>query len=283
MARSDKVSLELVQSMHARFDPEENVRTVIDAVKRSDADMLIFPELFLTGYCLGRDANRYAMALDDPHIEEIADVASEGKKAIVAGFPERSGEVRGQIHNSAGLFLPDGSITSYRKMHLVDFDPFEEWAYYTPGRTPLMFEFKGIRFGLTICYDIFFPELVKYYALSGADAVICISASPSTTRPFFEAIIPARAIENTVYMVYDNMVGMDGRIDFWGGGTVVGPRGETISKGPYFEEARIRAMLDPEALEQSRRHRPTIRDTTPEIYEMLIDRIKGRVSDPSLH
>jgi predicted amidohydrolase len=276
MARSEKVSLELVQSMHDRFDPDENARAVIDAAGASDADMLVFPELFLTGYCLGRSVNSYAMAIDDTHIAEIAEAASDRGKAIVAGFPERSDEVRGQVHNSAAVFLPDRGVSTYRKMHLVDFDPFEEWAYYTPGKAPHVFEFKGVRFGVTICYDIFFPELVKYYALSGVDAVICISASPSTTRPFFEAIVPARAIENTVFMVYDNMVGMDGRIGFGGGGTNVGPRGEVLAKGPYFEEARVRATIDPEAIEQSRRHRPTIRDTTPEIYEMIIDRIKGK-------
>jgi predicted amidohydrolase len=261
--------------MHDRFDPPSNVEAVRRSAGSSDADLLVFPEMFLTGYCLGRDAYRYAMALDDPIMEEVAGIAQEHNKCIVAGFPQRSATIKGQIHNSAAVFKPDGSILSYAKMHLVDFDPFEEWAYYTPGKDPLLFEMGGMRFGVMICYDVFFPELTKYYALSGADAVICISASPSTTRPFFEAIIGARAIENTVYFLYSNMVGMDGRIDFWGGGTVVGPRGEVLAKGPYFEEASIRAELSLDVVERSRRHRPTIRDTTPEIYEMIIDRIKG--------
>lgn len=276
MTQSQSVAVEIVQTMHRRFDPMSNVESVRKAALDTGADLLVFPELFLTGYCLGRDAYRYAMTLEDPPLKDISGIASESGSTIVAGFPEKSLEIKGQVHNSAGIFHPDGRIEVYRKMHLVDFDPFEEWAYYTPGKDPLMFSVNGIRFGVTICYDIFFPELAKYYALSGADAVICISASPSTTRPFFEAVIGARAIENTIYLIYDNMVGMDGRIDFWGGGTIVGPRGEVLAKGPYFEEARIRAELKAETLEQSRRHRPTIRDTTPEIYELIIDRIKGR-------
>jgi predicted amidohydrolase len=276
MARSGSVSVELLQTMHRRFEPEHNLGSIRKAADDTSADLLVFPELFLTGYCLGRDAHRYAMSIEDPLLQGISGIARKTGRTIIVGFPERSLEIKGQVHNSAGIFHPDGRMEVYRKMHLVDFDPFEEWAYYTPGKNPLMFELNGIRFGMTICYDIFFPEMAKYYALSGADAVICISASPSTTRQFFEGVIGARAIENTLYVLYNNMVGMDGRIDFWGGGTIVGPRGEILAKGPYFEESKVRADLKAETLVQSRRHRPTIRDTTPELYEMIIDRIKGK-------
>ena len=129
MARSENVAVEIVQTMHRRFDPASNVETVRRAAVDTEADLLVFPELFLTGYCLGRDAYRFAMSKEDPYLQSISGIASETGMTIVAGFPEKNMEIKGQVHNSAGIFCPDGRIEVYRKMHLVDFDPFEEWAY----------------------------------------------------------------------------------------------------------------------------------------------------------
>lgn len=231
--------------------------------------------MFLTGYGLGRDVFKHSLDREGPVIGALSSLSRDSGKVIIAGFPEKSPSIRGQVHNTAGIFLPEGRVEYYRKLHLVDFDPFEEWAYFTPGKAPLMFEFKGLRFGVLICYDIFFPELCKYYALNGADALVCISASPNTTRPFFESIMTARAIENTCYFIYSNMVGPDGRMVFWGGGTVLDPRGAVMAKGKYFEDDDITSSLSRETLIESRHHRPTIRDTGPEIYERIIRTIKG--------
>ena len=141
-----------------------------------------------------------------------------------------------------------------------------------------MVEIEGFRFGLTICYDIFFPELTKAYALSGADAVVCISASPSMTRKFFEKVMVARAIENTIFFAYSNMVGFDSRMNFWGGAALIGPTGSRLAKGPYYSESSVKGKLDHHSLKLSRKHRPTIRDTRGDLLERLY-RIKG-VSGP---
>ena len=153
----------------------------------------------------------------------------------------------------------------------MDFGPFEEYAYFTPGSSTLTFDVKGLKFGILICYDIFFPELTKSYALQGADAAICISASPSITRRFFEIEMKARAVENTIYFIYSNLIGFDSRMDFWGGGSVIDPKGNEIVKGPYFEEKILTATLDPERIEEARRSRPTLRDTRRDILEGLLN------------
>jgi predicted amidohydrolase len=105
--------------------------------------------------------------------------------------------------------------------------------------------------------------------LKGADLVVNISASPSLTRKFFEKVMVARAIENTIFFAYSNLVGMDSRMDFWGGGALIGPTGGLISKGPTFEEASILGEIDIHSLKLSRKHRPTIRDTNISLLEEL--------------
>lgn len=270
------LSVELVQRKHIRLEPERNLETVIGSLRTSSADLLVLPEMFLTGYSLGDEVFEMALSPNDEAITRMIDAASEHRKHIVIGLPLRSEQVRGQVHNSALVISPDGIIGRYDKMHLVDFGPFEEHAYFTPGRDPLIVEILGWRLGVMICYDIFFPELTRYYALKGCDAVVCLSASPSMTRYFFEEVMTARAIENTIYLLYSNMVGVDARMDFWGGGAIIGPRGETVVKGQYFEEASIKGTLDPELLSSARRNRPTIRDARPSLFRELarIDEIR---------
>jgi predicted amidohydrolase len=199
----------------------------------------------------------------------VADSCRENDKHVIFGFPERSDKIKGQVHNSAAFIGPKGIMGTYRKMHLIDFGPFEEWGYYTPGDRLLLEDVEGFKVGVIICYDIFFPELTKLYALNGADLVVCISASPSQTRKFFETVMPARAIENTIFFAYSNLVGMDSRMDFWGGGAFIGPTGSMIGKGPYFEEASIQGEVGQHTLELSRKHRQTIRDTNPSLLKEI--------------
>ncbi len=265
----DPLKIEIVQKRHRRFDIEHNLNIIKESISTSSARLLVFPEMFLTGYTLGDDVHKLAMELDSPYLVTITEYCKKHDKFIILGFPERSVKTKGQIHNSAIVIGPDGILGTYKKMHLVDFGPFEEWGYFTPGNDLLMVEIDGYKVGVMICYDLFFPELTKLYALKGADLVVNISASPSLTRKFFEKVMVARAIENTIFFVYSNLVGMDSRMDFWGGGALIGPTGSLISKGPTFEEASILGEIDIHSLELSRKHRPTIRDTNISLLEEL--------------
>jgi predicted amidohydrolase len=271
----DTMKVLVAQKKHRRFDLDHNLGVIDEIVHNTISDMVIFPEMFLTGYNIGSEFFRLSQGPSSGAVQRLEDLSKETGKYLIVGMPEKSRDIRGQIHNSAGIFGPDGLIGFYRKMHLVDFGPFEEWAYFTPGREPFMFEIEEFRIGVIICYDIFFPELTKYYAVNGADAVVCISASPSVTRRFFETTMASRAVENTIYFIYSNLVGFDARMEFWGGGSVIGPRGEEVVKGPYFEEALLTAELKLHTVEASRRLRPTLRDTRRDILEMLASGRKG--------
>jgi predicted amidohydrolase len=263
------ISVEIHQKRHILGEMSHNISLMTEALRNSDSRIIVFPEMFLTGYTLGRDIGDIALDIEDPIFESLKDEAVNRSKYLIFGFPERARKIRGQIHNSAMVLGPEGLIGVYRKIHLVDFGPFEEYAYFTPGNEPFMFSADGFRIGLTICYDVFFPELTKSYALRGADAVVCISASPSVTRKYFESVIRARSIESTVYLIYSNLVGFDSRMDFWGGSEMIGPRGNTIGKGPYFEESCISGEISEQEIRLSREGRPTLRDTRPHISEVL--------------
>ncbi len=114
---------------------------------------------------------------------------------------------------------------------------------------------------MVVCYDLFFPELVRSYALSGAEAIVCISASPVTSRDFFEKLIPARAVENTAYIIYVNQVGTQLNQVFFGGSEAAGPRGDRIAKNRYFERDMNIIETSLSELQAARRNRPTVRDT----------------------
>jgi predicted amidohydrolase len=260
----------LAQVPSAVGDKEENLRRIHEVVAGNEADLFVFPELFLSGYMCRDQVNRLAESLNGESVGELTSLADEHQCSILLGMPRLDDEVTGLVHNSAVLVKPDGSAYSYDKINLATFGPFEESLYFAPGKVPTMLEVEGFKIGVVICYDLFFPELSKSLVLHGADAIICISASPNTSRDFFERIIPARAIENTAYCVYVNNTGCQLNSVFFGGSQAVGPRGNQLVKCDYFRKDVREVDLDPAEVHAARRMRPTVRDSmrlvTQEFY-----------------
>jgi predicted amidohydrolase len=120
-----------------------------------------------------------------------------------------------------------------------------------------------------VCYDIFFPELAKLEALQGAQVLVNISAAPTTSRPSFQKVLPARAVENGVFIAYVNMVGVHGSLVFNGGSVMLDPRGEEISRAPDLKEGIVEAEIDLDDIAVARRMRPLIRDIRPEVLSEL--------------
>jgi len=260
----------LAQISPTLYKKDKNIEKIKKIVKESESDLAVFAELFLTGYKCMEHLPKLSENLNGKSVKTISKISAEYGTHIIFGMPEKSEKHRGLFYNSAVLVQPDGKNFSYRKIHLANFGPFVEKQYFTAGREIQLFETRIGRLGLVICYDIFFPELSKTYAIKVADIIICISASPSTTRPFFEKVLPARAIENTTFVLYSNLVGTELNMEFWGGCTAIGPRGDIIAKGECFKDGIVKADLDLKEIETARHLRPTIRDTRPEIAEILM-------------
>lgn len=249
----------LLAQVKPDFNVERNLQRLLRVVEENDADIYIFPELYLSGYTVRDDMPSRAIARDSHILKRVAGV-SEGK-VIIFGFPERAGH----IYNSAAV-VHDSRIEVARKMYLPNFGPFEERLYFKEGGEVFIADTRFGRIGVQICYDAFFPEVAKIQAMRGAEIIVNISASPITSRAMFEKVIPARAIENTVFFAYVNWAGLQRTMEFWGGSMLYSPRGELLCKAPYFEESLLTCEADLSELEIARRLRPTLRDTRADLF-----------------
>ncbi len=251
----------LTAQVKPMFDIESNVQRLIEIVENNEADIYVFPELYLTGYMLRDDLPSFALGADSRYLKEIAK-HSHGK-TLIFGFPERARN----LYNSAAV-IHNGDLFVSRKTHLPNFGPFEEQLYFKSGDEPFVVDIGNFRLGVQICYDAFFPELAKLQALAGADVIVNISASPITSRAMFEVVLPARAVENTTFLVYVNWAGLQRTMEFWGGSRIYSPRGTLVYKAPYFEEDIHITEIDLSELEVARRLRPTLRDTKKEFFRL---------------
>lgn len=243
-------------------DVAANVAAVAKAAVADKADLVVFPEMFLTGYNIGDDAQRLALALDDDRLAPLRAAAKKAKCHIVVGGPRK---VRaGVTTNAAFLVRPDGTTEAYDKRVLANYTTFEEGKYFQPGRTTPIFDLGFAKVGISICYDLFFPEFQRRQALAGADLLLNISASPTTSQRFFEALFPARAIENACFVAYTNLVGPQDGIVFWGGAQAWTPRAHRLGRSEPMKAGKLVTELDWDDLAPAREFRPTLRDVRSE-------------------
>ncbi len=230
-----------------------------EMVQDKPGDLHIFPELNLTGYLMKDEVTRLAESLEGPALQGVATLAREQETHIICGMPVLEKDF--SIRNAALLLTPKGDIHPYYKSFLPNFNPFEEKLYYRshPGEQGVIQTSFG-KLGLLICYDLFFPEICLNYALQEVDYLVCISASPTTSRQLFQTVIPARAVESTAFFLYVNTVGSEEKLTFWGGSEGYSPRGTRLARAPYFQEASLEVEIDPCELSLARNLRPVIRD-----------------------
>jgi predicted amidohydrolase len=250
---------------------DENLKKMVKYIKSEKADLFVFGESSITGYRCKDELRDLAEPMDGYSINTISQVANKHNCYVIFGMPTLDEKIKGIIHNSAILIHPNKKVDCYHKWFLPTSGPFEEKIYFDEGELLKIFDTKIGKIGLLICYDIYFPEICKAYTLMGADIIICISASPSTTRKYFETLIPARAIENTVFMIYSNIVGTQEDLVFWGGSQAYDPLGNLIKKSDYFKENIISFNIDLDDLKSVRMNRRFISDIRPEIYQDLYD------------
>lgn len=256
-------------------DVEYNTEITIDVIKRFRGRrevLIVFPELSLVGYHAGDEIYELAEPLTGRVVERILRVLDSVESIAVGfGLPELDTERRGLIYNSYVVAQRGKVIGIWRKVHLPTFGVFEEQRYFARGEPcGRVISIWGVKVGVAICYDAFFPEIVRLLALRGAEVVAVPAASPLQLRPLWEPILRARAIENGVYVVFSNHVGYKDGLMFFGESRVVSPTGEIITSAPAFEEHILEATIDLRLVELARRVRPTLRDLDPRICEALL-------------
>jgi len=250
-------------------DKKANLKKMEEFIEKTEADLFVFGELTICGYHVKDELRDIAETVDGPIINHIKKIAKRKNCYIVFGMPLKSSRVRGIIHNASVLVHPNGKVDTYNKWFLPTTGPFEEKIFFDEGEELNLIDTKFGKIGLIVCYDLYFPEITRAYTLMGADIIICISATPSVTRKYFETLIPARAVENTIFMIYANLVGTQENLVFWGGSQIYDPLAKLIVKAPYYKESVTTCEIDIKQVEFARLNRPVVRDIKSEIYHDL--------------
>jgi predicted amidohydrolase len=245
--------------------------TFIKDAKKQEADIILFPELALTGYVTKDRTYELAETIPGPSTEKMCRLAKENHIHIVYGMIEKSSKAEGIVYNTAVLISPKGLVGHYRKMYLPTHSIFEEKRYFRRGYETPVFDTPIGKIGIIICYDIFFPETTRLLRLKGAELIACISASPSVRRNYFEILTAARALENTAYVAYVNLVGIEDGLQFWGGSRIIAPNGQIIVQAKYDEEDLAVATIDYTDISRTETFIPTLRDLRPELFNELSD------------
>ena len=250
MTPTTDLTLALWQTAYAADVPVA-LRALDDAAARAraqGADVLVCPEMSLTGYLLGADRiATLAEATDGPLLKAVAATARRHGIAIVCGWPCATS---GRPHNAVAFVDADGALLNvYAKTHLFgDADR----TQFTPGSTlPTVFSYRGWRLGLLICYDVEFPEPVRHLALLGADVVLVSTANMREYDEVPTVLVPARACENRVYVAYANACGREGGTHYGGLSTVAGPLGEVLAQAGRDDTLSV-VRLSAQALQAAR-------------------------------
>ena len=268
----EKSKIALAQISCKRGDKAENIKKIesrVTRAKRQGAELVIFPELSLTGYTMRDQIYELAETIPGHSTTFLEKLAKKTGAYIVFGMPELSEKTQATVYNTAVLVGPDGFIGKYRKMYLPTHSVFEEKRYFRPGYQTAVFETELGKIGLIICYDIFFPEVSRLTRLKGAQLIVCISASPATRRTFFETLTAARAIENTAFLAYVNLVGIEDGLQFWGGSRLVGPNGKVRVKAKYDEEDLVIGEINYSDIRPTEIFVPILKDLRPELFDKL--------------
>lgn len=262
------MNIALIQSYIEVGDPAANKERIFDLMSRAVAadpkpDILVLPEMWNTGYALDR-IHELADKDGEDTKESLGSFARDHNVQIVGGsVAEKIGEC---IYNTMYIFNRQGEqIGNYSKMHL--FRLMDEEKHLAAGNQSVTFELEeGLLAGASICYDIRFPELSRTLALAGAKVLFVPAEWPHPRLNHWRTLLAARAIENQMYVVACNRVGVSGDTSFFGHSMIIDPWGEIVAEGGE-DEAIITGNLDSSLTDDVRQRIPVFEDRRPNLYE----------------
>jgi predicted amidohydrolase len=250
--------------------PERNLARVTDLIRSIEADLLVLPELFTSGYQFVNQREVTGLAEPVPHgptVRALARLARDQNLWIVAGIPERAGR---RCFNSAVIVGPRGWRGTYRKAHLF----YEEKRWFAPGDGAFpVYDIGAARVGVMVCFDWFFPEVARALALAGADVI----AHPANlVLPYCPEAMITRCLENRVFAVTANRIGTEQRggkrpLTYIGQSEIVAPDGRVLVRAGAEETGVGLATIDPRTARDKRlnRYNHLLRDRRAALYRPL--------------
>jgi predicted amidohydrolase len=281
---------QMAPSLGALSDNIARHREILAAARSGGADLVVFPELGLTGYQLQDLAAEVAMRADDPRLRELA-AAAAGMSAVVS-FVEESSDHR--LFISAAL-MEDGEVRFvHRKLFLPTYGLFDERRFFAAGdRLRAVDSRLGVRLGLAVCEDFWHLAVPETLALDGAQILINVSSSPGRdlaalhevglgTAASWRNLMRTYAQLTTSFVIFCNRVGVDETISFWGGSEVIAPSGDAIFTAPLFDEGLHFVDIELGEVRRERIGLPLLRDERPELHLRELRRILAQRTEISI-
>jgi omega-amidase len=248
-------------------DLDANVRKVRDFVARAKAagsELIVFPEMTDTGYSMPiirKQATDWTRGMT-PNLKKIA---KEFSIAIICGVSERAED---SIYNSQAMIDAAGEVVAkYRKCHLFSPPPIEEHKCFSPGNEFASLAFAEFQLGLSICYDLRFPEFYRALALEkNVNVFVISSAWPFPRLEHLRTLATARAIENQSYVILSNRVGTDDGARFCGSSAIIDPYGVIVSAASTDREELVSAEISPEVISSVRKHMRVFEHRRSDLY-----------------
>lgn len=281
-------TLALAQIQTRLANPIANLETHLESIasaRRQGADLVVFPELSLTGYLLQDAAEDVAIAATaaEPVFQELTRAA--GKMDLVVGFVERDPRQRRFI---SAAYLSGGQILHvHRKVYLPTYGLFQDGRFFAAGEAFQAFDTRFGRLGLLICEDFWHVSSPYLLWLDGADVLLLTSASPGRglngegrleSAETISRIAETYASLFTVFVAQTNRVGFEDGLCYWGGASVVGPDGRRLAQAPDFEEALLLTQIEPDSIRRARARLPLLRDERGDLVARALGRILQQVS-----
>ena len=266
-------------------DVEANValyeKTIAEARGRG-ADLVVFPELSLTGYMLRDMVSTVALRLDSAELKHLKRLSQ--KIGIVVGLVEETRSFR--FHNSAVLLDRGEIVTVHRKVYLPTYGMFDEQRYFARGTEVRAFDSRFGRGAILICEDLWHPSTAYLAALDDALFILCPSASPlrgvsegheqDDNARYWEMINGFYAATFSLSLVYSNRAGFEDGIGFWGGSEILDAAGERIAKARYYDADLIVGEIQPKLARRRRIAAPLLRDEDLDLTINELIRIRAR-------
>lgn len=278
-----RVNIGLAQVYPKLGDPRANLEMHlqrIEEARQQQVDLLVFPELSMTGYQVQDLVPEVAMRAEasDPLFGELLRASHD--LDLVIGFVHEDVRQRFFIANA---YLSGGELVHiHHKLYLPTYAMFDESRYFAQGNSVRAFNTRFGRMGMLICEDFWHMSPAYLLWMDGADLLILNSASPGRGLDTSERLGSSRWVELvnqaygsmfTSYVLHCNRVGYeDGKV-FWGGSSVVDPNGEFLTHGHYFDEALITQVIDLNELHRTRARLPLLRDERPGLVRRELERI----------
>jgi omega-amidase len=240
------------------------VRNFASRAKDFGAELIVFPEMIDTGYSMPT-IKQHAAAWKEGAVPELRKIAKELELGIVCGISDRDGE---SIYNAQMFVAASGEIVAkYRKTHLVTAAPLDERSCFSPGNEFVSCEIDKFNLGLTICYDLRFPEMCRALAVEhNVNVFVTSSAWPSVRMEHLQILARARALENQSYLILANRVGTDDGVTFCGSSAIIDPSGAMVAGASVDREELLDGEISSDVIDSVRSRIAVFAHRRPELY-----------------